>query len=165
MTDNQSAIIKQALNIQIYWATPAIKHKWQSEITWLALKLTDSGAKTVNLNPLRSPVHHPNTDLCLHNVDLSLHHLHCSHKICNDQGQRPSRGSIRCQHCLNWIDWIGATQSVKVSCEEISSDKNIYLLSSEPSACTPENPPCVVIWSLTANSREATTAEMTVKDL
>ena len=106
-----------------------------------------------------------NTDLHLHDIDLSLHCLHCSHKICNDQGWRLRRESIRHQCCQNQIDWIDTTQSIKVSCEEVLSDENIYSLSSELSAYISENSLYIVVWLLAVNSRRATTAEMTVKDL
>ena len=104
-------------------------------------------------------------NLHLHDIDLSLHCLHCGHKICNDQSWRLRRESIRHQCCWSQIDQIDITQSSKVSCEEVLLDENIYLLLSESLTCISENSLCVVIWLLTVNSREVTTVRMTVKDL
>ena len=114
-------------------------------MTRSALKLADPGVKTVNLNPQRLSIQVINTDLHSHDIDLPLHHLHCSHKVCNGQGQRLRRGSIRCQCCQGQIDQIDVTQPIKVSCGKALSGENIYLLSPELSTCIPENSPCVVV--------------------
>ena len=130
-----------------------------------ALKLADPGAKTVNLNPQRLPIQATNMDLHPHDIDLPLHRLHCGYKVRNGRGRRPRRGSTRHQRCRGQIGRVGTTQPIKVSCGEAPSGGNTYPLPPEPLACTPEDPPCVVVWPPAANSRGATTAGVAVEDL